>query len=160
MRKLAGDIGATTTSTSHRAGEVGAVHAARNKRAGRGGGKMKFLRRRLVHAAILLVGVSMLTLVLSELAPGNFFDEMKLNPQISPETIAGLKARYALDQPLYVRYGRWIESLAHGEMGFSFAYDTEVMPLIWSRAKNTLLLTITAMMIAWMLAILAGVWSA
>ena len=121
---------------------------------------MKFLRRRLVHAAILLVGVSMLTFVLSELAPGNFFDEMKLNPQISPETIAGLKARYAMDQPLYVRYGRWVESLAHGEMGFSFAYDTEAMPLIWSRAKNTLLLTITAMMIAWMLAILAGVWSA
>jgi len=102
----------------------------------------------------------MLTFVLSELAPGNFFDEMKLNPQISAETIAGLKARYALDQPLYVRYARWVESLAHGEMGFSFAYDTEAMPLIWSRAKNTLLLTITAMMIAWMLAILAGVWSA
>jgi peptide/nickel transport system permease protein len=121
---------------------------------------MKFLIRRLVHAAILLAGVSMLTFVFSELAPGNFFDEMKLNPQISEETIAGLKARYALDQPLYVRYGRWIKAMTRGDMGFSFSYNTEAMPLIWSRAKNTLLLTTAAMVIAWILAILLGIWAA
>lgn len=121
---------------------------------------MRYIARRLLHAILLLVGVSVLTFVFSELAPGNFFDDMKLNPQISPETVAALKAQYGLDQPLYRRYGRWVQSLAHGHMGFSFAYDTEAMPLIWSRARNTLLLTATSLFIAWALAILLGTWSA
>src|SRR5690242_6690735 len=130
MRQGAGNSGAATGSRNDCPGEIGDGDAARNERACGGGGTMKFLARRLAHAVILLAGVSMLTFVFSELAPGNFFDEMKLNPQISAETIAGLKARYALDQPLYVRYGRWVGSLMHGEMGFSFAYNTEAMPLI------------------------------
>jgi peptide/nickel transport system permease protein len=121
---------------------------------------MKYIARRLLHAVLLLAGVSVLTFVFSELAPGNFFDDMKLNPQISSETVAALKAQYGLDQPLYRRYGRWVRSLAHGDMGFSFAYDTQAMPLIWSRAGNTLLLTVTSLLIAWALAILLGTWSA
>ena len=121
---------------------------------------MKYIACRLLHAVLLLVGVSVLTFVFSELAPGNFFDDMKLNPQISPETVAALKAQYGLDQPLHRRYARWVQSLAHGQMGFSFAYDTEAMPLIWSRARNTLLLTVSSLFIAWVLAILFGTWSA
>ncbi len=121
---------------------------------------MRYLARRLVHAAFLLVGVSVLTFAFSELAPGNFFDDMKLNPQISPETVASLKAQYGLDQPLYVRYGRWVRSLSRGQMGFSFAYDADAMPLIWSRARNTLLLTGSSLLIAWALAIVLGTWSA
>lgn len=121
---------------------------------------MKYLARRLMHAVLLLVGVSLLTFAFSELAPGNFFDEMKLNPQISPETVAALKAQYGLDQPLYVRYGRWARSLAHGDLGFSFAYNADARPLLWERARNTLLLTVTSTAIAWLMAIFLGIWSA
>lgn len=121
---------------------------------------MKYIARRLVHAVLLLAGVSVLTFVFSALAPGNFFDDMKLNPQISPETVAALKAHYGIDQPLYVRYERWLTSLAHGEMGFSFAYGTDARALVWNRAVNTMLLSGTAMVIAWVLAILLGIWAA
>jgi len=121
---------------------------------------MRYIARRLLHAILLLVGVSVLTFVFSELAPGNFFDDMKLNPQISPQTAVALKTQYGLDQPLYVRYGRWVHSLTKGQMGFSFAYDADAMPLIWSRARNTLLLTITSLFMAWAIAILLGTWSA
>jgi peptide/nickel transport system permease protein len=51
-------------------------------------------------------------------------------------------------------------SLLHGEMGFSFAYNSPVAPLLWVRARNTLLLTVTATLIAWALAIPLGIWSA
>jgi len=121
---------------------------------------MRYFLHRLMQAAFLVIGVSILTFLFSTLAPGNYFDEMRLNPQISRETVAALRAQYQLDRPLPVRYGRWANSLLHGEMGFSFAYNSPVAPLLWVRARNTLLLTVTATLIAWALALPLGIWSA
>lgn len=121
---------------------------------------MGYILRRLGQAALLLLGASVLTFLFSALAPGNYFDEMRLNPQISPETVASLRAQYQLDRPLPVRYARWVSALLHGEMGFSFAYDSPVAPLLAVRARNTLLLTLTATLIAWAIALPLGVWSA
>jgi peptide/nickel transport system permease protein len=121
---------------------------------------MRYFLRRTMQAAFLLIGVSILTFLFSTLAPGNYFDEMRLNPQISPETVAALRAQYQLDRPMPVRYGRWVSSLLHGEMGFSFVYNSPVAPLLWSRARNTLLIAITATLIAWGLALPLGIWSA
>src|SRR5436309_15809255 len=105
---------------------------------------MRYFLHRLLQAAFLLIGVSILTFLFSTLAPGNYFDEMRLNPQIAPETVASLRAQYQLDRPLPVRYARWVNSVAQGQMGFSFAYNSPVGPLLWVRARNTLLLTLTA----------------
>jgi len=121
---------------------------------------MRYFFRRLLQAAFLLIGVSILTFLFSTLAPGNYFDEMRLNPQISSETVAALRAQYQLDRPLPIRYVRWVISLLHGEMGFSFAYNSPVAPLLWVRARNTLLLALTATLIAWALALPLGIWSA
>jgi peptide/nickel transport system permease protein len=121
---------------------------------------MRYFLRRVMQAAFLLIGVSILTFLFSTLAPGNYFDEMRLNPQISPETVAALRAQYEFDRPLPVRYVRWVNSLVHGEMGFSFAYNGPVAPLLWARARNTLLLAGTATLIAWALALPLGIWSA
>jgi peptide/nickel transport system permease protein len=121
---------------------------------------MRYFVRRLMQAAFLLIGVSILTFLFSTLAPGNYFDEMQLNPQISRETVAALRAQYQLARPLAVRYGRWLNALLHGEMGFSFAYNSPVAPLLLQRARNTLLLTLTATLIAWLLALPLGIWSA
>ena len=85
---------------------------------------------------------------------------MRLNPQISPETVAALRAQYQLDRPLPVRYIHWLNAVAHGQLGFSFAYNSPVGPLLLVRARNTLLLTVTATLLAWLLALPLGVWSA
>jgi peptide/nickel transport system permease protein len=98
--------------------------------------------------------------VFTEMAPGSFFDEMRLNPQISPETISALRSRYGLDQPLVVRYGRWVRSAAHADFGYSIAYNAPVAPLLWERAKNTLLLTSTGMLLTWLISVPLGVWTA
>jgi peptide/nickel transport system permease protein len=121
---------------------------------------MRYLLRRLVHAVFLLIGVSLLTFVFTVLAPGNYFDEMRLNPQISPETIAALRSQYEIDRPVPVRYVHWVSSMFHGDMGFSFAYNMPVAPLLLVRARNTLLLTVTAMLLAWAIALPLGIWSA
>lgn len=121
---------------------------------------MRYLLGRFAQTAFLLIGVSVLTFLFSSFAPGNYLDEMRLNPQISPKTLASLRAKYQLDQPLPIRYARWVRSFTHGEMGYSFAYNTPVAPLLWVRATNTLLLTLTSTLIAWALALSLGLWSA
>jgi peptide/nickel transport system permease protein len=121
---------------------------------------MRYPVRRAIRAVLLLFGVSVLCFLFTEMAPGSFFDEMRLNPQISPETISTLRSRYGLDRPLVERYGRWLTSVAQGDLGFSIAYNSPVAPLLWSRAQNTLLLTTTAMLLTWLFGVPLGVWTA
>jgi peptide/nickel transport system permease protein len=94
------------------------------------------------------------------MAPGNFFDEMRLNPQISPATITSLQTRYGLDRPLLVRYGHWLQSAVRADFGYSIAYNAPVTPLLWTRCKNTLLLTTTSMFFTWLISLPLGVWMA
>lgn len=121
---------------------------------------MRYLARRFFHGVLLLLAVSLLSFVLIEMAPGNFFEEMRLNPQISSETVAALRARYGLDRPILERYVLWARSALRGELGFSFAYNCSVGSLLAARAPNTLLLTGTATLLAWLLAVPLGVWAA
>jgi peptide/nickel transport system permease protein len=121
---------------------------------------IRFLLRRLGHAAFLLVGVSVLAFAFSTLAPGNYLDEMRLNPQISTQRLNALRTDYQVDRPMAVRYLHWLVALLHGDLGFSFAYNSPVAPLLWTRARNTLLLTGTATLLVWMLVLPLGVWSA
>jgi peptide/nickel transport system permease protein len=119
---------------------------------------MKYLERRLAHASLLLIGVSVLCFLFTDLAPGNYFDEMKLNPQISADTVAALKAQYGMDRPLPVRYLLWLKSVSKGEWGFSMAYNTPVRKLLFTRAANTLVLTSTAVLASWLIALPLGIW--
>lgn len=118
---------------------------------------IRYIARRLWHGTILLFGISILLFVLLQTAPGEFLSDLKLNAQISPETIAGLRAQYGLDQPLPVRYWKWLKSSARGEFGYSFAYNTPASKLLWPRARNTLLLSIPAVLISWLIAVPLGV---
>jgi peptide/nickel transport system permease protein len=118
---------------------------------------MRFLVLRFFHGILLLVGVSLLSFLFLQLAPGNFFDEMRLNPRISHETVTALYRQYGLDKPLPVRYFSWLKSVAKGEWGVSFAYNSPVAPLLFTRSRNTLLLTGMACLLSWMIAIPAGV---
>ena len=95
-----------------------------------------FLRRRLAQAMLTLMGVSLLTFLIADLAPGQYFQQMRLNPQISPQTLAGLRQEYGMDQPLALRYARWLGSAVRGEFGFSFAYNIPVSTLLRPRLRK------------------------
>jgi peptide/nickel transport system permease protein len=121
---------------------------------------MRYIGRRLIHATLLLLAVSLFSFVLLQLAPGDFFDAMRLNPQISQHTVETIRSEYGLDQPLPIRYERWLRSMLKGDLGFSLASNSPVGPLLRVRARNTLLLSGTATLLAWLLALPIGVWSA
>ncbi|HUL33451.1 MAG TPA: ABC transporter permease [Candidatus Eisenbacteria bacterium] len=115
---------------------------------------------RLLHVFLLLLAVSALSFRLLSAAPGNFFDELRLNPNISPETVAALKAEYGIDQPVPLRYLHWLSSIAHGDFGYSLSYRCPVGTLLWPRARNTLLLTGLSLLLAWIVAIPWGLFEA
>ncbi len=116
--------------------------------------------RRITNGLCLLLGVSLLSFVLVQLAPGEFDEDMRLDPRISAETVTRLRAQYGLDRPLLVRYCLWLGSALSGDFGFSFSYNVPVISLLRPRIMNTLLLTITSTALAWILALPIGVWSA
>ena len=121
---------------------------------------MRFAARRLIHSLLLLAGVSVLSFLFSELAPGDFYSEMQNDPRVTPETLAALRAQNGLDRPLPVRYATWLKSVALGEFGYSLAYHGPVAPLLRQRIPATLLLTAAATFLAWLLALPLGIWSA
>lgn len=121
---------------------------------------MRYALRRLAHSAVLLVGVSIFSFLLSELAPGDFYSEMQSNPRVSAETLAALRAQNGLDRPLPARYAAWLKSVARGDFGYSLAYRGPVAPLLGQRIPATLLLTGITTLLAWLLAVPLGIWSA
>ena len=121
---------------------------------------MKFLARRVGQSLITLLTISFFSFLLLQWAPGSYFDALRMNPHVSAQTAETLRAEYGMNRSFPARYASWISSLAEGDMGVSFAYGTPVGPLLWPRARNTLLLTGSSMFLAWLLAVPLGVWAA
>lgn len=121
---------------------------------------MRYALRRALHSLFLLVGVSVLSFLFSELAPGDFYSEMQADPRVSSETLAVLRSQNGLDRPLPVRYGLWVQSVMRGNFGYSLAYQGPVAPLLAQRIPGTLLLTGLATLLAWLIAVPVGIWSA
>ncbi len=117
---------------------------------------LKYLLYRLFQAFITLIGVTFLSFLIIKLAPGDYLDQLRLNPQISPETIERLKHLYGLDQPVIIQYLRWLKNALLFDLGYSFQYHAPVLDLILERIPNTLLLTVSSALIAWLLAIPIG----
>lgn len=120
----------------------------------------RYFERRFVRSVFLLVAISVLAFGTSQLAPGSFLDELRMNPQISSQTIAALQTQYGLDQPIRVRYFRWMKSLVAGDLGYSLSYNMPVNKLLWERMRNTLFVGTLAMLLAWAVALPMGIWSA
>ncbi len=121
---------------------------------------MRYLARRLLHAIFLLAAISVLSFALLQWTPGDFFDTMRLDPRVSAQTVENLRTQFGMNQPLIARYFRWARSVMRGNMGYSFSYQAPVESLLVSRAKNTLLLAASATLLAWLLALPLGIWSA
>ncbi len=117
----------------------------------------RFLVRRLLNMIPLIIGITFLSFLVMSLVPGNFLSTLKLNPRISPQVIKQMEAQFGLNQPLMVRYLKWLWSVLHLNLGISLAYRVSVTSLIGSRAVNTIILSACAMVFAWIVAIPIGI---
>jgi peptide/nickel transport system permease protein len=121
---------------------------------------LTFIIKRLAHLIPILVGVSLLTSLLIAMTPGDYFTQLSQNPQISPDTLARLRAERHLDKPWYVQYAYWLKGAAHGDFGYSVAYKVPASQLIYGRLWNTFLLSFCATVLSWCVAVPLGIWAA
>ena len=83
------------------------------------------------------------------------------NEVVDQNTAADLRNRFGLDQPMVVQYWKWISNIAlRGDFGLSFEWQQPVGDLIWERMALTLLLTLSALLLTWGIALPVGVFSA
>jgi peptide/nickel transport system permease protein len=115
---------------------------------------------RCLKAVLVLLAVSILAFALVDLAPGDYFDELRLNPAVSQRAVESLRQQYGLQETAPVRYTLWAISCLDGSWGFSLAHQRAAGPLIRERAANTLLLASVALVLTWLFAIPAAIWAA
>lgn len=121
----------------------------------------RLILRRLLHTIPVLLGISFLTFLVMQFAPGDFLSLMELNPQVSPETIASMRARFGLDQPWYVQYFLWLKNIfLHRDFGESFSRHQPVFAVLGTALFNTFLLAACAAVLTWVLAIPLGILAA
>ncbi len=118
------------------------------------------LFKRLLVSLLLLVVMSFITFLFLHATPGSFFDSLKLNPQVSAETIAAYEGMYHLKDPVIVQYGHWLWNVCRGEFGYSFYYNVPAGHIIMSRLGNTFILSLASFLLTWALAIPLGIWAA
>src|SRR5205807_4883198 len=108
----------------------------------------KYILRRLIIALPSLLGISLVLFVLLALAPGDPFGELATNPAVPPEVRAALRIKFGIDDPIAIRYFRWIAAMLHGDWGFSFASRIDVDTLILQRLPATLFVIGSAQLLA------------
>jgi peptide/nickel transport system permease protein len=118
---------------------------------------LAYLVRRLLQMIPLLLGITFLSFLIINLAPGNFFSQLRMNPAISPELVQQLEQQFGYGDPLLIRYLKWLWRVLHLDLGMSVAYRVNVVDLIGMRAGNTIVLAVASMLVTWSLAIPMGI---
>lgn len=118
---------------------------------------MPYVLRRAVYGVLLVAAVSILSFSLLRVAPGDFFDELRLNPRVSRQTVYKLQAQSTSGRSVVAQYGSWVNSIARGEWGYSLVYNAPATAILWPRVGNTMLLTVLGTVVAWALALVIGV---
>jgi peptide/nickel transport system permease protein len=130
----------------------------------------RFLVRRLLQSIPVFFGITLLSFALIHAVPGGPTARLELDKDIKPEDVARIKANMGLDRPVWIQYLIWVgvwpnsqgqvSGLLQGDLGISYIDQTSVSKSIMDRLPNTLLLSVTSLLISFGLALPVGVWSA
>ncbi|MGE0422312.1 MAG: ABC transporter permease [Reyranellaceae bacterium] len=120
----------------------------------------QYLIRRLLIAIPAVFGISVVLFTVLALAPGDPFEELATNPAIPPEVRMALRAKFGLDDPVWLRYVHWLGAMLQGDWGFSFTSRMDVDKLILQRLPTTLIVIGSSQILAILVAIPVGVLAA
>jgi len=124
-----------------------------------------FIVRRCLYMVVTLFVISIVSFILIEAPPGDALTAeiqrlRSIGNNVSEDQIKALEERYGMNDPVLVKYGKWASGFIVGDFGQSFTHRTEVSELIWGRMGYTVLLAGTSLILAWLIAIPIGVYSA
>ena len=120
----------------------------------------RYLLRRLLIAIPSLLGISVVLFTVLALAPGDPFEELATNPNVPAEVSVALRVKFGLDDPITLRYLRWLIAMLHGDWGFSFVSRVDVDTLILQRLPATLFVIGSSQVLALLIALPVGVFAA
>jgi peptide/nickel transport system permease protein len=118
------------------------------------------LLKRFFHMLGVLVILSVVLYYMLGLMPGDPVDLLITSrPNITAKDIANLRRLYGLDQPIYVRYLKWVRQILSGDLGFSRTYKRPTGEILRIRIGNTLWLMVAAFLISFVIALPLGIFS-
>ena len=121
---------------------------------------LRALTSRLLQGLALVLAVVVLNFVLVHAAPGDPVETIAgASGGMSPELMAQLRTQYGLDKPLPVQLGIYLGKVVQGDLGFSYYFNLPVTALIGERVPATLLLVVSAVLLAFVVGTALGVLS-
>lgn len=118
-----------------------------------------YVLRRLLGAVPLVLGIATLVFFVAQLAPGEP-SVLYADPSIPPEVIEQIRRNLGLDQPIHVRYVRWVSALLTGNFGYSFAHGRPVAEIIAETLPNTLVLAVATLLLVFVAGVAIGAYQA
>lgn len=119
----------------------------------------KYILKRVLITIPIMLGVIFLTFVLMNLIPGNPIAVL-MDEKVNPEIVERLTEQLNLNDPVHIKFLKYIKDLSKGDMGTSFVMNQPVSKLIMNAFPNTLKLTITSILVAWLIGIPSGILAA
>jgi peptide/nickel transport system permease protein len=121
--------------------------------------------RRALYAVMAIWAVSIISFFIINLPPGDYVTSYIAQLQntgsiVLADEAENLREFYGINRPLYVQYGKWINQIAHGNMGYSFEFGLPVNDVIGERLILTMILALVTVVFIWIVAIPIGIFSA
>lgn len=117
---------------------------------------LRYIAQRLAQAAVIVAIVAAITFALIHLAPGDPFSAVMDNPNVSETVRQTLRAQYGFDRPLPEQFVKYVNALAHGDLGWSLSNYRPVREVLATAVPNTLLLMVVALVASFALGILVA----
>jgi peptide/nickel transport system permease protein len=120
---------------------------------------------RLLYTIPTLILISIVSFAIIELPPGDYLTTYitqleQQGTQLSQAQVEAFRLHYGLDQPLYVRYWKWITRFVQGDMGYSFDWHRPVNELVYERLGLTVAISLLSTLFIWVVALPIGIYSA
>lgn len=120
---------------------------------------MRFVLERFAHNAVALLAVTTILFFMFRLMPGTPLAAY-INENLNAEQQQLILEQFGLDKPMWQQYLIYLANLVRGEMGMSFFQKRPVIDVLLETLPNSLILTLTSLIIAYVLGVLAGAWLA
>lgn len=120
----------------------------------------QYLIRRILQSIFTLWVISLIIFGLVNSLPGGMMTAYEENPDFTAEDLARMRAKYGLDDPVPVRYARWLGNLVQGDWGNSFVTKRPALQEIQERLFNTVLLMSVMLVVTLLIAVPLGIYSA
>lgn len=118
----------------------------------------RFIVRRLIYTIPTIIGVSLITFLISRLAPGDPIRFYTFGAQnVTPEDIEAVRHHFGLDLPLPLQYVDWASKAIRGDFGDSILYHRPALELIAARIPNSLQLAVLALVLQLVIGVPLGV---